>query len=214
MIDDCDDVEKLTDDKLRTFLDKTAVNPTMNVTESELLNMLQKHMRMKMSVKSAKARMELLFVNYKSLFCQYGMAWVTKNLQKVAFRYLLSVIKPSQLKNRFERDNNFSKNESNDYFKAFLKHAVELSEAFKKIENENSRKRQYESGGGGSNTGSKTGPDSKPASKPSKNSGRKPPPSPCSLRSCKLLYSRKVQYARSDYANGGTENLRAGRALD
>lgn len=71
----------------------------MTVTESDLVNMVQKHVRMDMSVKSSKASRELQFTDYKSLLRQHGTDLVTKNNQKVAVPHILSVMKLEQLKN-------------------------------------------------------------------------------------------------------------------
>ncbi|PXF47202.1 hypothetical protein BWQ96_02977 [Gracilariopsis chorda] len=130
MVDDCMDVKELSDIKLGTFLDKEAVDSATVVTESDLSAMVLKHVRMDMSFKSATGRMKLLFIDCKSLLRQHGMAWVAEKNQKAAVRHVLSVVKPAKVKNRLEQDISFSKRHLKENLRAFLKHALDLSEAF------------------------------------------------------------------------------------
>lgn len=144
--------------------------------------MVQKNLRMELFFKSVTVHMELLFMNCKSLMRQNGMVWVTKSNQKVEVCHALSVIKQAQLRSRLEQDINLAMRDFKDDFAKFVAHAIGLSVAFGKLYNRNRRSRQFDSAGGSNKTGSKIEPDPNSASKPIKNSGMKPPPSPCSLK--------------------------------
>ena len=100
MTDGCDDFKSLTDDQLRSFLQKEAVDSETIVTESDLSAMAEKNVRMDMKIKSATGCMKFLFMNYQSLLRQHGMAWVTEKNQNAAVYHVLSVIKPKKLKKR------------------------------------------------------------------------------------------------------------------
>ena len=97
-------------------MDKESVDSSTIVTATDLEQMVQKHVRMNMTVKSAKGRMKLLFMAYKSLLRQNGMSWVTSKNPKTAIRQVISVIKPVQLKTRLEQDIAFSKSDLKDDF--------------------------------------------------------------------------------------------------
>lgn len=70
-----------------------AVDSSTKMTKSDLDNLVLKNVRMDMSVRSAKARMELFFMEYNSLLRQNGMKYVSKNKQTVVVRRVLSAIK-------------------------------------------------------------------------------------------------------------------------
>ncbi|PXF41739.1 hypothetical protein BWQ96_08528 [Gracilariopsis chorda] len=120
MIDDCVDVKDLSENKLHAFLSKEAVDSATVVTESDLSAMVLKHVRMDMSVKSTTVRMKLLFIDYKLLLRQHGMAWVAEKNQKPAVRHVLLVVKQAKLKNRLEQDISFPKRHLKKHLSAFL----------------------------------------------------------------------------------------------
>ncbi|PXF41503.1 hypothetical protein BWQ96_08777 [Gracilariopsis chorda] len=73
MIHDGLEVKDHSDNKLRAFLDKGAVDSATVVTESDLSAVVLKHVRMDMSVKSATGRMKLLFLDYKCASTRNGV---------------------------------------------------------------------------------------------------------------------------------------------
>ena len=116
MIEGCTEIKELTDEQLRTYLKIESIDSSMIVTAPDLEQMAQKHVRMDMNIKSAKGRMKLLFIAYKSLLRQKGMSWVTSKNPKTAIRQVISVIKPVQLTTRLEQDIAFSKSDVKDDF--------------------------------------------------------------------------------------------------
>lgn len=79
LIKGCDDIEKLTDGKLRTYLDSKAEETTTVVTADDFNQLVQNNVHMDVTIKSAKGRMKLLFMSYKSLLRQHYMKWVAEN---------------------------------------------------------------------------------------------------------------------------------------
>lgn len=181
------DVKDLSDDQLRTYLENEAVDSSTIVTAT-YLQMVQKHVRMDMTIKSAKERMKLLFTAYKSLLRQNGMSWVTSKNPKAAIRQVISVVKPVQLKTRLEQDIAFSKADLKDDFPGFMKHVLELSEAFEKLDNGNPRSRQTEKDGTKDqkdNSASKSSSSFKSAGSSKRSKGnKKGPPSAFPLPPC------------------------------
>ena len=94
MIEVCTDIKELTDDQLRTYLDKEAIDSSTIVTAPDLTQMVQKHVCMAMTIKSAKGRMKLQLMSYKSLLRQNGMSLVTTKNPKTDIKQFISVIKP------------------------------------------------------------------------------------------------------------------------
>ncbi len=64
---DIDTYEELSDSDVRAFLDKKAEASKKTVTLSTLDAVVSKNLRMNMADRSAKSRMESLFVSYTSL---------------------------------------------------------------------------------------------------------------------------------------------------
>lgn len=79
--------------------------------------------RMDISDRSAKSRME-------SLFISYGLTWVIKDAPKIAALQFISQIRPVYLQSRRKDDLDLSQNNLKKDFKGFFAHAVKLSEAF------------------------------------------------------------------------------------
>lgn len=142
-----------------------------------------------MSVKSAKGRMKLLFMNYKSVLRKHGMAWVTESNAKVAIRQVISVVKPAQLKSRTEQDISFAHVKLKYDFKGFIKHAFKLSEAFEKIDSGPPKNNKPDKDNGSPNKdrkGNKAGQSSQSGGSSSKSTtkGKRELPFPCPLNSC------------------------------
>lgn len=76
------------------------------------------------------------------------MRWVIKDNQKFAIRHVQSVIKPAQLRTRIEQDLSLSKISLKDNITGFMKHCIDLSGAFEKLDNGNPRAKQNEKGSG------------------------------------------------------------------
>ena len=77
MINGCTDVEDLTSTQLRAFLNEQAQESTRTITADGLTALVQSSLKMDMSVASAKGRMQLLFLEYRSLLRTNGLKWVT-----------------------------------------------------------------------------------------------------------------------------------------
>lgn len=132
MIEYCDDLEDLTDDELRKFFDNEAEESPSPVSSSDLANMVQNCIKMDMSVKSAKWRMKLLIMGYKSLLATKGLKWVPNKSQK-AVKHVLSVISPGRLQQRLEQDVSFWHAYLKSNFQCFMQHALRVSAAFEMV---------------------------------------------------------------------------------
>ena len=103
-----------------------------------------------------------------------------KDNQKVAVSHVLSAIKPRSLRDRLSSDIKFSYIECRKDFKAFLKHAVRVSEAFQLVDTgPNARPKTDRSttsnrGGNQDSTGSRPSGNSPTASRSSKRSSSAP----------------------------------------
>ena len=78
LILNCTSVETLTNKSLRSFLETEAQESQTTVTESDLAKVVETALKMDTSVKSAKGRMKLLFMEYKSPLPTNGLKWVTE----------------------------------------------------------------------------------------------------------------------------------------
>ena len=193
LIPNCTSVEALVDEFLRSFLDSEAQESQNSVTESDLVKLVEAVLRMNMTVKSAKGRMNLLFMEYMSLLRTNGLKWVTEKAPKAAIRHVLSAIRPAQLRTRLEQDLGFSHIDLKANFSGFMTHAIAVSEAFEKVDNGPQRPRKSDregdkikkDSGGGAHIGASS---SKAGTKKDQKDGQKPkrpPPSPCPLPECK-----------------------------
>lgn len=192
LIPDCQDVEDLEDDDLRTFLEKEAEESPTVITQDELSKIVESTLRMDMSVKSAKGRMKLLFKEYTSMLRTNGLKWVTEKTPKVAIKQVLSVIKPASLRERLEQDIGFSHSHLKNDYTGFMRHATDLSDAFERVDTGPPRARKHDRGDHrGKNeksTGQKGTSSGTAGLKADKKSGKQPkkqPPGPCPLPPCK-----------------------------
>lgn len=185
LIEGSDDLEELDNMALSTVLDKKAIDSSVVETDSDLESMVQENVRIDMFVESANIRMELLFIDFKSLLRQNVVVWITVSNQKVIIRHFLCVIKPVQLRSRFRKHIIFTKHDVKDDFAKFVAHASDLSNALEKLDKGNPCSRPSDSDDRSNKTGSWIRSDSKSASKPSKHSGKYPPRLPCPLDPCK-----------------------------
>ena len=134
------------DDDLRTFLEKEAEESPTVITQDELSKIVESTLRMDMSVKSAKGRMKLLFMEYASLLRTNGLKWVTEKTPKVAIKQVLSVIKPASLRERLEQDIGFSHSHLKNDYTGFMRHATDLSDAFERVDTGPPRARKHDRG--------------------------------------------------------------------
>ena len=190
MIKGCNDIQALTDENLRSYLDSESEESTTTVTEADLTKLVESKLRMDMTVTSAHGRMKLLFMDYTSLLRTNGLKWVTTKSPKIAVRHVLSAIKPKQLKSRLEDDFRLSHANLKSDFPGFMKHAIELSVAFEKIDSGPPKSRQSEKDSEkpkkDNSSGSRTGSSSSKAGvKSDGKRDKKQPPGPCPLPKCK-----------------------------
>jgi len=161
------------------------------VTETDLSKVVESGLKMDMSVKSAQGRMKLLFVEYKSLLRAHGLKWVTDKTPKIAIKHVISAVKPAQLRTRLEQDIAFSHHDLRADFTGFMKHAIDLSSAFQRVDNGPLKSRKGDKdlpkskkdvadgstvGSSSSKAGVKYDGHSKKA--------KKKPPTPCPLPKC------------------------------
>lgn len=139
MAPDCTLVETLMDSSLRSFLEAEAKELKNTITESELAKGVDTALKMDMSVKSAKGHMNLLSMEYKSIFRINGPKCVTEKALKKAVRQVLSVTGPAQLRTLLEQNMSFTHNHLNVDCVCFMEHAIDVSEAFKKVYSGSSR---------------------------------------------------------------------------
>lgn len=191
-IPDCTDVESLTDKSLRSYLESESQETSETLTEAELTKMVESDLKMDMSVKSAKSRMKLLFMSYKSMLRTNGLKWVTEDTPKVAVKHVLMAIRPAQLRNRLENDIKFAKAKLKSDFKGFMKHAIELSDCFEKLDNgpPKARKTNKEGEKTAKDNGNSHQTDSSSSKARTKIDSKSKkqktlPPTPCPLPSCR-----------------------------
>lgn len=146
LIGDYTDVDMLTSEALRRFLDKETEGSKDVMTEANLTATVQASLRMKMSVKSAKGNMKLLFMKYRSLLRTNGIKLVTKEKPKLAIKHVYSAIKPAYLRSRLEQIIAFSYQNLRADFNAFIQHALKVSEAFKLADSGPSTYRKLDQG--------------------------------------------------------------------
>lgn len=192
MIDGCTDVDRLTTEALRTFLDNESQESQSSITEADLAATVQATLKMDMTVKSARVRMKLLFMDYLSLLRTNGLKWVPEKNPKLAIRHVLSSCRPTQLRTRLEQDISFSHHHLKANFAGFMQHALDVSTAFEKVDNgppkarkaekdvDNNKSSANSTGASSSKVGNKVEPISK-----RNNKVKSTPPSPCPLPKCK-----------------------------
>lgn len=142
---------------------------------------------MDMSVSSAKGRMQLLFLEHRSLLRINQLRWVTENSPKAAIKHVFSAVRPSQLRTRPEQDLEFSHHDLRANFDGFMAHAPDVSAAFEKADSGNPKSHELEkdslkgkkSGGHVDASSSKAGSKTEGLKKT-----RKPSPTPCSIPRC------------------------------
>ncbi len=79
---DIDSYEELSDPDVRAFLDTKGEASEEPVSLSTLDAVVMKNQQMNMANRSAKSRMEIVFVSYTSPLRQHGLRWVLKDAQK------------------------------------------------------------------------------------------------------------------------------------
>ena len=146
-IPEVENYDALTDKALRTYLDGEAKESRVSINLSSLDEIVSRELRMNMSNRNARSRMQQLFVQYHTLLSTHGLIWIVTDNQKLAVGHVLSAVKPTALKERLESDLGFSQHQLKKDFKAFMAHAVKLSEAFQLVDSGRQRKRQQHANG-------------------------------------------------------------------
>ena len=160
----------MSDKVLRAFLEKNAAESKESISLESLDNLVKKDLHMDMSNREARSRMQSLFVSYHALLRRHGADWVVNDVPKVAVRHVLSAVKPRSLYDRLDSDIQFAYNDLRKDFKGFMKHAMDLSDAFQKLdvgprrEDKSKKVRSPGSGPGWTQT-----PPSSPSAKPKSN---------------------------------------------
>lgn len=133
-LDDVTTYEELSDTRLRAYLDDKAVESKEVVTLDVLDDLVAKELRINMADSNAQSRIENLFISYHTLLRRHGLSWLLTDNQKLAVHHVLSAIRPEILRSRLESDLDFSHHHLRKDFKAFMKHAIKLSDAFQLVD--------------------------------------------------------------------------------
>lgn len=128
-----------------------------------------------------------------SLLRTNGLKWVTDKAPKAAVHHVLSVIRPAELRTRLEQDIAFSHNHLNADFAGFMKHALDVSETFEKVDSgpqwshksDREGEKPKKDRGGGGHVGSSSSKASTKHDRKAGQNSKEPPPSPCPLPRCK-----------------------------
>ena len=127
--------EELTHDELREYLEQRAVESKEVVNMESLDGIVSRDLRMNMSTRNARARMESLFIAYHGILSKHGVWWIVKEKQKLAVSHVLHAIRPIALKDRLGSDLSFAHHEKKKDFNAFMKHNIYVSECFQVCDN-------------------------------------------------------------------------------
>ena len=134
-IPDVESYDELSDDDLRAYLEQRSVESKEVVNMESLDAIVSRDLRMNMTTRNARARMESLFIAYHGILSRQGVSWVIKENQKLAVSHVLDAIRPIALKDRLSSDLSFSHHEKRKNFQAFMKHAIYVSECFQVCDN-------------------------------------------------------------------------------
>lgn len=98
-IDGVTSFEALSEEKLKTYLDNKAEESTDIVTLGTIDAIVQSNLKMNLQDKSAKSRMETLFISYVMPLRKHEFLWVKERNQKVAVNHVLYAVTPFSLQN-------------------------------------------------------------------------------------------------------------------
>lgn len=77
--------------------------------------------------------MHEVFANYHTILRRHRLTWILTETPKVSVAHVLSAIRPTSLKDHLESDLAFSHQPLRNDLKAFLQHAIKLTEAFQLV---------------------------------------------------------------------------------
>lgn len=133
-IKDVTSEEDRTDQKLRGYLDTKAQDSDVTVNLSSLDKIVSAELKMDMTNPDAVSRMENLFSLYREVLRQNGVAWISEENQKIAVGHVLSAIRPHAFQERLREDLEFSRARLKKDFTGIFDHALDISDAWKKVE--------------------------------------------------------------------------------
>lgn len=96
---------------------------------------MRNELSMEMSDSSAESCMKNLFDAYHGFSWRHGLSWVSESNLKLCVYHLISDIKPPRLRSRSEADLEHSQTNLKMYFKGYMKHAMGVLAAFRKVDN-------------------------------------------------------------------------------
>ncbi|PXF46452.1 hypothetical protein BWQ96_03777 [Gracilariopsis chorda] len=129
------DIDALTDQDLRAYLEKKA-EPSKSCANLSFLDHIVEHeLRMDMRDIGARSRIESLFISYHTLLRRHGLSWVLHSNEKIAVQHVLSSIKPKSLRLRIQSDLQLAHHNLKKDFKEFMDHCLTISDAFQLIDN-------------------------------------------------------------------------------
>lgn len=105
------------------------------MTIDSLDKLVEDQLRIDMTDKDSRSRIENLFVSYRSLLRRNGLTWLTQDNEKIAVYHVLSAICPELLRVRLESDLEQSHYDLRKDFEGFMYHSIKLSEAFQLVDN-------------------------------------------------------------------------------
>lgn len=189
-IPDYSDYGTLTDAALLIYLEGKSQESKDSVNLDTLDNLVRTQLRMDMTDKNAKSRMEAFFMSYHKMLRMNGLAWLIKSNQRVSVYHVLSAIRPRTLQDRLDSDLQFAYHDCRKDFVKFMTHCIRVSEAFQLVDSGISRKRNENNSGKPKRGGNpdKGKPNSDKADHGKGRSSRNPPF--CPHRPCKSKGSR------------------------
>lgn len=183
---DVTDFEDLSKTVLDIFLDQKAEECKITTAVSNIDALIVKELRTDMPVKSARSRMGLLFMAYSTLLSRHGLKWVKDSNPEMAVGHVVSVIKLQELHKNLQSDLDPVYKDLRKDFKRFMAFALNISDAFEKVDIGPTNKDQKKGnkgrhgngrtgGGGASDRG--TSPPARQSDKTAKSCGppRQPP---------------------------------------
>lgn len=93
-IPDVTSYDELQDSHIGSYLDGKAEESKEVMTISVLDKLVENELRIDMSDKDARSRIETLFMSYNSLLRRNGLAWLSKDNEKISIFHVLSRIRP------------------------------------------------------------------------------------------------------------------------
>lgn len=126
---DMSDCNELPGTMLRQFLNDKAKEDETIVNVSYINALIEKRVRIKMSVKSAQSCMQLMLITYSTTLLSHCLKWLIKSKLEMAVGHLFTAIKPWQLRVPLQLDRHLAHRELCKDFKMLHRIRSELLES-------------------------------------------------------------------------------------